>query len=75
MNVNDVLTNEFHVQFDESTERLLVYRMKDGAKLDFPIELRLSTLIDMGSADASKWVGETLLLLVPTMRTKLFHIK
>jgi len=74
MNVDEVLTNEFFIHFDESSERLLVYRVKDGVKLDFPVELRLSTLIEMGSAGASKWVGETLLLLVPTVREKLFHI-
>lgn len=75
MNVDDVLTNEFHLRYDEGSERLLLYRVKDGVQLDFPIELRMSTLAEMGAKDASKWVGETLLLLIPAMREKLFRLQ
>lgn len=75
MKVSEVLTNEFLVRYDESGERLLIYMLKNGKPdSDVPISLRLEMLKDMGSDEASKWVGQTLLLLVPAMREKVFSL-
>jgi|HubBroStandDraft_5_1064220.scaffolds.fasta_scaffold13436_5 hypothetical protein len=75
MKTGDVLTNEFLIRYDMSTERLLIYRLKNGKpESDVPISLRLSTLKEMGKDPASKWVGETLLLLIPSVREKLFDL-
>lgn len=74
MEVNDILTNEFHIRYDAQGERLLLFRIIEGVPSEDPIELRLTTLVEMGSDNASKWLGETLLLLIPEMRKKLFNI-
>lgn len=75
MEIKDVLTNNFQLRYDENTERILLYSEKDGSLSEFPIELRLSTLMEMGPEGASKWLGETVLLLIPEMRQKLFKLK
>lgn len=69
----DILTNEFLVQLNLDTDCLLIFTIHQG-KQDPPIRLKLDILIEMGSSGASKWVGETTLLLIPEMREKLFHI-
>jgi len=74
MSHSDILTNEFQLTYDESQKHLLVYGVKNGQLQPFPIKLRLSTLSDMGAAEASKWVGETILLLIPEMREQLFGL-
>ena len=74
MNKNDILTNEFSVHFDSKTNALLIYTIHENKK-DPPIRLKLDTLIEMGGDDASKWVGETILLLVPDIRKKLFNLE
>jgi hypothetical protein len=74
MNKHDILTNEFSVQFDSKTDALLIHTIHHNKK-DSPIRLKLDTLIGMGSDDASKWVGETILLLIPEIRKKLFNLE
>jgi hypothetical protein len=73
MNKTDILTNEFTVKFDLETENLLISTIHQG-KLDPPIRLRLDVLTEMGASNASKWVGETILLLIPEVRKKLFQL-
>ena len=70
----NVLTNDFEVHYDSSTERLLIYPYEDGRKPEVPIALKLPTLQGMGPEKASKWVGETLLLLIPAVRKALFKL-
>jgi|GEM_PF-1991715 len=74
MKAEDVFTNEFAIQFDEDSKSLLIFTVHQG-RLDPPIRLRLDTLTEMGAAVASKWVGETILLLIPEMREKLFQLE
>jgi hypothetical protein len=75
MKVADVLTNEFLVRYDEATQRLLIFTLKNGQPTsDVPIVSRLSMLEEMGKTEASRWVGETLLILIPTTREKLFDV-
>jgi hypothetical protein len=75
MNVSEILANEFLVRYDETDERLLVFALKNG-KPDshVPISLRLAMLKGMGPDEASKWVGQTLLLLIPSMRETVFNL-
>ena len=76
MNITDVLTNEFLVRYDEATQRLLIYTVKNGQPVsNVPIVSKLSMLEEMGKTEACRWVGETLLILIPTMREKLFGEK
>ncbi len=75
MKVNEVLTNEFLVRYDEAGELLLLYTLKNGKPdSDISISLRLDMLKNMGPDEASKWVGQTLLLLVPTIREQVFKL-
>jgi hypothetical protein len=74
MDIEKVFTNDFELHYDEATERLLVYALEKGKKPAVPIALKLATLQGMGSEKASKWVGETVLLLIPAMRKHLFQL-
>ena len=75
MKVGDILTNEFLVRYDESTSRLLIYPLKNGKPdSDVPISSHLSTLKEMGKDSAAEWVGQTLMLLIPSIREELFGL-
>ena len=75
MKASEILTNEFLVRYDEAGERLMIFTLKDGKPdSDVPISLRLPMLKDMGPDEASKWVGQTLLLLVPAIRENVFGL-
>jgi hypothetical protein len=73
MKTDDILTNEFSIRYAESDASLLIHTINDG-KLAPPIRIKLQTLKEMGSEKASKWVGETLLLLIPKLRAELFRL-
>lgn len=76
MKKNEVLSNEFIIKYDEENERVLIYTKKYGVlDSDVPISLRTEMLIEMGADAASKWMGQTIFLLVPELRKKLFGIK
>lgn len=76
MKKNEVLSNEFIIKYDEESERVLIYTKKYGVlDSDVPISLRTEMLIEMGADAASKWMGQTIFLLVPELRKKLFGIK
>jgi hypothetical protein len=74
MNKKDILTDEFSVHFEPNTDTLLIYTIHENKK-DRPIRLKLDTLIEMGGDGASKWVGETILLLIPEIRKRLFNLE
>jgi len=71
MNVKDVLTNDFTVRYAPDEKALLIY--PGDAKV--PIRLRLSMLEEMGPVQATQFVGERLLLLVPELRAKVMGVK
>ena len=75
MKDSDILTNEFFIRYEEDSENLCIYTRNNGEVTKFPIKLALKTLAEMGPEEASKWTGETLLLLIPDMRKKLFRIE
>lgn len=74
MNPKDLLSNHFDVVYVPAEDSLLIRTIKDGELDEFPIRLRLETLQGMGPDKASEWVGQTLLLLIPTFREKLFKL-
>lgn len=74
MSIERVLTNDFDIVYDESKQQLLIYGLENGKRPLAPITLKLSTLQEMGPEAASKWVGETILLLIPSMRKQLFKV-
>ena len=74
MSVADVLTNEFRLKYDEIRKELLILPLYSGKPTDNPIRHTLDMLVGMGPEKASRWVGETILLLVPEMRRDLFKL-
>lgn len=72
MSIESVLTNEFSVEFNEDSNELLIYTVDNGVKATVPIRHSMTTLLELGKEDASRFVGETILLLVPRIRTELF---
>jgi hypothetical protein len=75
MKVKDVLTNEFHVRYEEAHQRLAIYMLKDGKPAsEVPISLRLSMLEEMGPAEAAKFLGERLMLLIPALRERVYKL-
>jgi hypothetical protein len=73
MKPEEFFTNDFVVNFNENEQCLLIHTVHNG-DLDEPICLKLETLTNMTTAEASKWVGETILLLIPEIRKKLFKL-
>ena len=69
----EVLTNEFAVRYDERGECVCIHTIHEGRE-DPAIRIRLDTLKNMKPEDASKWVGETILLLVPSLRREIFGL-
>jgi len=72
MKLKDVLTNEFTVRYDPAEQCLLIYPQLNPPAGTVPIRHRLSVLQEMGSAEAAKFVGQTILLLIPELRAKVF---
>lgn len=75
METSFVFSDRFEIEFDESTERILIWGIKDGRKPLAPIAIKLDTLESMGSEAAGKFFGETILLLVPRVRERLYGLK
>jgi hypothetical protein len=73
MDLSSVLTNDFKFRYDEGRKVLQITTIHGGKPASVPIEIRLSTLLDMGDPqEACRWFGETVLLLVPELRAELF---
>ena len=59
----EVLSNEWKVVFNQQTESLEFWSPKNGQR---PlVELRMETLAKMPFGEASQFIGERLLLLIP----------
>jgi len=72
MNIEDLLTNELRVRFDENREVLRIHAVDSGVESDHSIDIKLSTFLDLGAEESAKFLGERLLLLIPTTRKKLY---
>jgi hypothetical protein len=57
----------------ERRKALQITTLHGGEPAAIPIEIHLSTLLDLDDPqEACRWFGETILLLVPDLRTELF---
>ena len=75
MEISGVLSNEFRVRFDEARQIIEVTRIANGKSMGRPIEILLSTLVEMDDPqEACRWFGETILLLIPEFRKSLFKL-
>ena len=66
----NVLTNELYVRYDETREKLLICHA-DQDQFPTPlVEIALATLENMTFSEASQFVGERIIFLVPHLREK-----
>ena len=74
--MESILTNNFVLRYDEQRNVLEITTVHDGSPAKVPIRIRLDTLLEMeDSAEACRWLGETVLLLIPEMRKQLFKLE
>lgn len=71
---NDVLTNNFIVEYDEDRRHLCVYTVHDGVRDDNPVRLRMDSLLEKGKDHAAQWLGECIFLFVPALRRELYGL-
>ena len=70
MKTDELLSSEFIVRWDEGLESLLVVHPD---RLRFPqphVQIRSSTLDPMSCQQASQFIGERLVLLIPALRER-----
>ena len=70
----DMLTNDFRIHFDEEAGDLLVHWLDEEGHCPHPIRISFETLLDAGSEEAARFLGERVLLLIPRARKELFGI-
>ena len=74
MDKNDILTNSFFVEYDEGRRHLCVYTVHNGIRADVPIRLRMDSLLGKGKEHAAQWFGESVFLLIPSLRRELYDL-
>jgi len=74
MDKSDILTNNFFVEYDEERRHLCVYTVNNGVKADVPIRLRMDSLLEKGKEHAAQWFGESIFLLIPSLRRELYDL-
>lgn len=74
MDKSDILTNSFFVEYDEERRHLCVYTVNNGVKAEVPIRLRMDSLLGKGKEHAAQWFGESVFLLIPSLRRELYDL-
>ena len=70
MEPSELLSNEFIVRWDEELDSLVIVH-PDGERFPRPhVQIRASTLADMPFEQASQFIGERLVLLIPALRER-----
>lgn len=70
MDASEILSNEFIVRWDDQLNSLLIVH-PNGKKFPSPhVQIRSSTLADMTFEQASQFIGERLVLLIPGLRER-----
>jgi hypothetical protein len=68
MEMSELFSNQFIVQWNDDMQSLLIIH-PDGAKFPHPlVQIRSSTLTEMNCQEASQFIGERLVLLIPALR-------
>jgi len=70
MAIDDVLCNELHFRWDDASNRLVVSGRNRQNALLTVAEIDYATLDQMTWTAASKFIGEFVTLLVPTLRSR-----
>ena len=70
MDTSELLSNEFIVRWDEDLNSLVIVH-PDGERFPRPhVQIKSSTLSDMSFKQASQFIGERLVLLIPALRQR-----
>lgn len=70
MGLSELLSNEFIVRWDNDLEGLVIVH-PDGERFPGPLmQIRLSMLSEMTFEQASQFIGERLVLLIPALRER-----
>lgn len=69
-----MLTHDFRIHFEEETGDILVFWLDKNGHCPHPIRISFETLLNAGSEEAAKFLGERVLLLIPRARKELFGI-
>jgi hypothetical protein len=67
--IEDVLSSQLAIEFNEHNHRLSISPINSTRKNPWPmIEISQETLAEMSFSEASQFIGEKILLLIPAMR-------
>jgi hypothetical protein len=66
----NILNDTFIVKYDETMQSLLILHPDEGRVSNPLVQIRLETLAKMSFLDASQFVGERLMLLIPQLRDR-----
>ena len=70
MEPSELLSNEFIVRWDDDLQSLVIVH-PDGERFPRPhVQIRSSTLSEMTFEQASQFIGERLVLLIPALRER-----
>ena len=64
----NVLSDQIHIEFDASRQGLAIRHANDSTSASPLIEIRCETLQAMSFDEATRFVGERIFLLMPSMR-------
>ncbi len=70
MDPSELLSNEFIVRWDEELNSLVIVHPDGEPFLRPHVQIRSSTLADMTFEQASQFIGERLVLLIPALRER-----
>jgi hypothetical protein len=71
---NDVLTNNFILEYDEHNRHMCVYTVHSGVRDDNSVRLRMDSLLEKGKEHAAQWLGECIFLYIPALRRELYGL-
>jgi len=70
MNPSELLSDQFTVRWDASLDSLVIVHPDPSAVPGNVVQIRSSTLANMSFAEASQFIGERLVLLMPSLRKR-----
>lgn len=74
MDKSEILTNNFSVEYEPVRKQLCIYTINNGVRADVPIRLRMDSLLEKGKEHAAQWFGESIFLLIPSLRRELYDL-
>ena len=70
MNPSELLSDQFTVRWDASLDSFVIVHPDPSGVPGNVVQIRSSTLADMSFTEASQFIGERLVLLMPSLRKR-----